>query len=140
MAVRGHREAMKGLRSFADGTERHVEQVVDDVVLTAAIRGEAKVRETIDTTPSDLSSRPKGNRNWTFTMRNRGDSRVSHRGRRRRVAVGWLDDRRKYFLIQEHGGRVGDKVVTPMNALVKSVQEMKAAIGIGLVSAGIRRK
>jgi hypothetical protein len=72
-------------------------------------------------------------------MRNRVDSKVNRRGRRRKVAVGWLDDRRKYFLIQEHGGRVGDKTVTPMGSLVNSVRAMKAAIDLGLVFNGFRR-
>lgn len=139
MAVRGHKEAMKGLRDFADGTEKHIEKTVDDVVLQAAEKGEDRIREVIDSTPSDLSRIPKGHRNWTFTMRNSVDSDVQHRGRKRKVVVGWLGKRQRYFLTQEYGGSLRGKHISAMRSLQASVETVKSSVNIGLVAAGIRR-
>lgn len=82
------------------------------------------MRNIVDTTPSDLSARHKGNRNWTFNMRNRMDTNVDMFRRGARIDLGWFTVRSSedYFAIQEYGGRVSrgplqGVVVSPMHAL-----------------------
>ena len=113
-----------GHKSLTDGLFRHLLQVdkrvvadVQEAALEAGIAGLEAARWTIDNTPSSLSP-GKPNRNWTFQMKHALDADVRRRGNTTTIRVGWLRTKKKYFLIQNDGGNLGEKVITPMNALM----------------------
>jgi hypothetical protein len=126
MPVVGFREAMNALKANCDAIDADHEARVDEIVLDAAIRGEETIRRTIDTTPSGLSP-GKDNRNWTFQMRNAVDSKVTKRGRIRKIQAGWLGLKEKYFLFQETGTDPEGKrpPIPPMHALVNANNEIR---------------
>jgi hypothetical protein len=119
--VKGHQKITKGLFDMLMAGERGMKADVQEAALEAAIAGEDKVREIIDTTESSLSP-GKDNRNWTFQMRQAVDSDVKRNGNTITVRTGWLQKKETYFLIQNDGGdlvRNGNTTtITPMNALM----------------------
>lgn len=114
------------LLGFLRETTQEMTNEVVEVALDATISAEEVVRRTIDTTPSDLSSVPKSNRNWTYNMRNTVDSKVTQTGNTIRLQVGWLPLPAKdnYIRIQEDGGNVNGKTVRAMSALTFAEREM----------------
>lgn len=78
------------------------ENAVDEVTLNATTASQEEMVFVIDSTPSALSPGKVG-RNWTREMRNRVDSKVAKRGRRRGVQAGWLSGQKTYFLDQDRG-------------------------------------
>lgn len=123
MPVNGIEEFRKGLRENFAACDAEFEARVDEIALVAADRALKEMQRTIDTTPSSLSP-GKDNRNWTFHMRQSLDAKVSQRGRKRGLSAGWLKDQEDYFLIQEDGGSVNGREVTPMHALENGFNEM----------------
>lgn len=119
----GRKEVNDGLQSWLMGMEKGMNKDVQEAALEAGIRGQARMEHVIDTTESSLSP-GKPNRNWTFNMRNSLDSKVDRRGHTITVQAGWLFNKEGYFLLQEHGGRIGDKEITAMNALDQGYNEM----------------
>lgn len=106
-------------------TENDALGMVEDTALEASIAGEEMIRKTIDITPSDLSRNPKGNRNWTYHMRNRVDSKVSRTGNTITIQMGWMGVKsdERYIGIQEYGGNVHGKTVSAMGSLTAGRSE-----------------
>jgi len=119
----GHQKITKGLSQMLLEGERKVKVDTQEAALEAAIAGEDKVREIIDTTESSLRE-GKDNRNWTFAMRQAVDSDVRRNGNTITVRAGWLQDKKGYFLVQNDGGSVNGTTITPMNALMEGHTEM----------------
>lgn len=119
----GRKEVNDGLRSWLMDLEKGVNRDTQEAALEAGVRGQAMMEHVIDTTDSALSP-GKPNRNWTFNMRNSLDSKVDRRGTTISVQAGWLHNKEGYFLLQEHGGKLGDKDITAMNALMAGHNEM----------------
>ena len=119
----GRKEVNDGLQSWLFGLERNMKADVQEAALEAGDRGQKMMEHTIDTTESALSP-GKPNRNWTFNMRNSLDAKVDQRGLTISVTIGWLQNKEDYFLVQEHGGDVGNRHITAMNSLVAGHDEM----------------
>jgi hypothetical protein len=115
--VIGHKALTQGLFQHLLEGEKAMKLDAQDAALEAAIAGEEAVRHTIDHTESSLSP-GKMNRNWTYAMHNAVDSRVDRNGNTISIRVGWLQTKKGYFLIQEHGGQVHGTTVEPMLALM----------------------
>lgn len=74
---------------------------------------------TISTTESSL--RPgKMNRIWTGAMYDDFDADVVQSGNRIRIRYGWIKSKKKYYLVQEHGGFFIGKTITPMHAMANA--------------------
>lgn len=121
---------LTGYKSITDGlfqqllaAEKGVKADAQEAALEAAIAGQEMVKHIINTTESSLSP-GKDNRNWTFHMNQSVDSEVRRNGNTITARIGWLKDQEFYFLVQEYGGDVGGKTVTPMNALMAGHVEM----------------
>jgi len=121
--LEGYKNITDGLFQQLLAAERGIKTDAQEAALEAAIAGEEMVRHIIDTTESSLSP-GKDNRNWTFHMRQAVDSDVRRNGNTITARIGWLKDQEFYFLIQEYGGDVSGKTVTPMNALMAGHTEM----------------
>lgn len=112
------------LRDGLLGWLRELGQEVNDTALEAALEaadeGLKTMQQTIDTTPSDLSSVPKSNRNWTFHMRDRMSNDVDKKGNTVTASFGWknVKNDENYFGVQEYGGSVQGKPVRAMSSLV----------------------
>lgn len=117
--VKNRVQMRKDMYSWLKEIQGDLDAEIQEAALKAAIAGIDAMRETVDTTPSDLSRTPKDNRNWTGHMRSLIDSDIQVRRDELVIRVGWLklsaDD--QYILIQEKGGSVQGKVITAMNAL-----------------------
>jgi|GEM_PF-6516195 hypothetical protein len=120
-----------GHKALTDGLFQHVLQAekgmmadVEEAALEAGVAGLEAARWTIDNTPSSLSP-GKPNRNWTFQMNQALDVDVRRNGNTTTIRVGWLRIKEKYFLIQNDGGNLGEKVITPMNALMNGQHAIK---------------
>ena len=119
----GRKEVNDGLQSWLMGLEKDMNRDVQEAALEAGVRGQAMMEHVIDTTESSLSP-GKPNRNWTFNMRNSLDSKVGRRGTTISVEAGWLYNKESYFQLQDKGGKLGDRIITPMNALMAGHNEM----------------
>jgi hypothetical protein len=119
----GRKEVNDGLQSWLFGLERNMNADVQEAALEAGVRGQAMMEHVIDTTESSLSP-GKPNRNWTFNMRNSLDAKVKRRGTTITVESGWLDNKEGYFLLQDKGGQLGERIITPMHALDQGYNEM----------------
>lgn len=119
----GRKEVNDGLQSWLMGLEKEMNKDVAEAALEAGVRGQAMMEHVIDTTESALSP-GKPNRNWTFKMRNALDSKVDRRGTTITVEAGWLYTKEGYFILQDKGGKLGDRIITPMNALMAGHNEM----------------
>lgn len=123
--VQGRTQLRRDLLGFTKGVVATKKKDVVEVALTAAVIGKNVGQNTIATTPSSLSHAPKDNRIWTGRMYDHYDADVKQTGRQIRVRYGWLTDKAKYFLTQEHGGKAFGKDVTPMHALTNSTVAVK---------------
>jgi hypothetical protein len=132
--VTGRTQMAAGINSWIDSLNAEMRADVQNTALEAAVVGLDAARTTIDTTPSSLSRFPKGNRNWTFEMNKALDSTVTMTGTKITIRVGWLNKKEAYFLIQEDGGQVRQKIVTPMHALLNADSAIRAT----LATKGIR--
>ena len=119
----GYQNIRDGLFAQLVQAEKNVKDDAQEAMLEAAIAGEEMVKHIINTTESSLSP-GKDNRNWTFHMNQAVDSEVKRNGNTITGRIGWLKDQEFYFLIQEDGGDVNGKTVTPMNALMAGQVEM----------------
>jgi len=113
----GHKALTDGLFQHILQGEKNMMRDVEEAALEAGVAGLEAARWTIDNTPSSLSP-GKPNRNWTFKMNQSLDADVKRNGNTTTIRVGWLHVHEKYFLIQNDGGSLGEKVITPMNALM----------------------
>lgn len=119
----GRKEVNDGLQSWLFGLEKQMKADVDEVALEAGVRGQKMMEHVIDTTESAL--RPgKDNRNWTFEMRNSMDAKVDKRGTTVSIRLGWLDNKEGYFLLQDYGGKLGDREIPAMHSLDQGFNEM----------------
>lgn len=113
---RGHKQVSDGLLGFVQDLEKHVLTETQDIALEAAIAGEKAMHDHIDVVPSSL--RPgKVGRNWTYLMNQSVTSDVRRRGNTITLRIGWLQTKRRYFLLQEYGTTKGDMTIKPMRAL-----------------------
>lgn len=126
--VTGRVEMMKGLRQHVLIAEKLLRLEAEEAALQAGIVGEQTVRSVIANTPSSLSRYPKNNRIWSGQMMNAVTSKVSRRGTVINIKVGWLTKKEGYFLIQDKGGTVQGKTVTPMNALAGAHTAMRESV------------
>lgn len=121
--IEGRKAFNDGLRDWLMELEKGVNRDAQEAALEAGIRGQAMMEHVIDTTDSSLSP-GKPNRNWTFNMRNSLDSKVNRRGTTISVEAGWLNNREGYFQLQDKGGDLGTRHITPMHALDQGYNEM----------------
>lgn len=85
--------------------------------IRAGTAAQQAMRRVIETTPSDISE-GKPDRVDTGYMRDRVDHNTTFRHQRYEVKFGWLQSRKKYFLVQDRGGiAFGKFQVTGMFAL-----------------------
>jgi hypothetical protein len=120
----GHKALTNGLFQHVLQAEKGMMADVEEAALEAGVAGLEAARWTIDNTPSALSP-GKPNRNWTFKMNQSLDADVRRSGNTTTIRVGWLRIKEKYFLIQNDGGNLGEKVITPMNALMNGQHAIK---------------
>lgn len=120
----GHKALTDGLFQHLLQGEKKMNADVGEAALEAGIAGLEAARWTIDNTPSSLSP-GKPNRNWTYEMNYSLDADVRRNGTTTTVRVGWLHNKQRYFLIQNDGGSLGEKVITPMNALMNGQHAIK---------------
>lgn len=120
----GRKALTDGLFQNILAQEKAMMKDVEEAALEAGVAGLEAARWTINNTPSSLSP-GKPNRNWTFKMNQSLDADVRRRGNTTTIRVGWLSVKEKYFLIQNDGGNLGEKVITPMNALMNGQNAIK---------------
>jgi hypothetical protein len=114
----GHKALTKGLIAHLTEQEMALKFDAWSAAVEAAAVGQEKIKWTIDHTESALVP-GKDNRNFTYEMNHSVDSRVDRNGNTISIRVGWLENKRGYFLIQEHGGqKPGGGTITPMLALM----------------------
>lgn len=118
--VEGRVQLRQGLRRFTQDTIVDQRKDLVETAKVAAVLAEASGKDTIWHTPSSLSSQPKDDRVWTGKMVDAYGADVTVVGKRITVRWGWIDTKKKYFLIQEYGGQAFGKTVTPMFALNNS--------------------
>ena len=126
--VVGRVPMMQALRQHVLAAEKLLRQEGEDAAIEAGIVGLETAREVIRTTPSSLSKYPKNNRIWTGQMIEALDTKVTRRGTTITVTVGWLKKKEGYFLIQDKGGQVQGRTVTPMNALAGAQTAMRESV------------
>ena len=115
--VQGRVQLRKNLNNFTKDALNQTRQGVIEDAKVAGILAQAAGQDTIWHTPSSLSREPKDDRVWTGRMVDHFMHDVTPVGRKIIVRYGWITDKAKYFLIQEYGGTVDGKTVTPMFAL-----------------------
>jgi hypothetical protein len=120
----GHHNISMGLEEMVMKLEWDVKTRTRMAADAAAIAGQHAAEWVIDNTPSDLSHKYKGDRNWTRNMRDSLDHKVTPSGDKIEVRAGWLVNQEGYFLTQEHGGLFNGTTITPMNALVAAHDAM----------------
>lgn len=118
--VGGRVQLRQDLLGFTKGATKNLRKELVEAGTVAAILAKAAGKDIIWHTPSSLSSQPKDDRVWTGKMVDSFDSDVTVVGSRVTVRWGWIDSKKKYFLIQEYGGEAFGKTVTPMFALAGS--------------------
>lgn len=132
--LQGRVQLRKGLLDYTKQVQDQILQTAEETGLEAAIEGLGVARETIATTPSSLSRYPKNNRIDTGLMYASLDADVRRVGGRIIIRVGWFPKRKKYFLVQEYGGRAFGKEVAPMFALTNAYAAIEKTLrngGIG---------
>lgn len=132
--VTGRVQMANGINAWIDSLNAEMKADVQTTALEAAVVGLETAKHTIDSTPSALSRYPKNNRNWTFEMNNALDAKVDAVGTKITIRVGWLNRKEAYFLVQEDGGQLKQKIITPMHALLNAKADMLAT----LATKGIR--
>lgn len=118
--VVGRVQLRQNLKAF---TAQALVNVRNDAVETGKVAGllaQAAGQDTIWHTPSSLSHEPKDDRVWTGRMVDHFEHDVTPVGNKVIVRYGWISDKAKYFLIQEYGGQVDGKTVTPMFAIANA--------------------
>ena len=123
--VEGRVQLRQGLRRFTKDTLVEQRKDVVETAKVAAVLAEATGKDVIWHTPSSLSHEPKDNRVWTGKMVDAFSADVTPVGNRVTVRWGWIDKKKKYFLIQEYGGQAFGKTVTPMFALAQTQTVVK---------------
>ena len=96
----GLRPTMNKFTAGIGGTLRVQSQ---RTAIRAGIAAQQAMRHVIETTPSDISE-GKPDRVDTGYMRDRVDHNTTFRHQRYEVKFGWLQSRKKYFLVQDQGG------------------------------------
>lgn len=127
--VEGRVQLSNSLLGFNKATKAAVRENAVETALTAGIIAKNVGQNTIATTPSDLSIEPKDNRIWTGAMYEAYDADVKQNGTRITVQWGWLSRKKKYFTVQELGGKVetrrGTIEVSGMHALTNSAMAVE---------------
>lgn len=117
--VVGRVELRKGLLGFSRRVLKEKKQDAQDTALIAAIIAKNTGQNVIATTESSL--RPgKMNRIWTGAMYEDYDADVVQTGNRIKIRHGWIKSKKKYYLVQEHGGFFIGKTITPMHAMAQA--------------------
>lgn len=121
----GRTQLRNGLLNHTKGVKNQINKDAADVALNAAIIAKNTGQNTIMTTPSDLSAKPKDNRYWHGDMYNDFDAAVEQRGNKITVRFGWINRKQAYYLIQEDGGEVhtrhrGTVTVSGMHAMTNA--------------------
>jgi len=123
--VVGRTQLRRGLLGFNRSVKTSSRGEAVEAALVAAIAGKNAGQNTIATTPSDLSREPKIGRIWTGAMYEDFDADVTQRGTSIIVKLGWINRKRKYYEIQEHGGvvntRRGAIEISGMHALTNAL-------------------
>lgn len=132
--VEGRVQLRQGLRRFTQGTKTELRKDLVETAKVASVLAEAAGKDVIWHTPSSLSNQPKDDRVWTGKMVDAFGADVTVTGRNITVRWGWIDQKKKYFLIQEYGGQAFGKTVTPMFALAQT----KTVVSNYLHSKGIQ--
>lgn len=132
--VTGRVQMANGINSWIDSLNAEMKADVQTTALEAAVVGLETAKWTIDHTASSLSHYPKNNRNWTHVMNQSLDAKVDAVGTKITIRVGWLNKKEAYFLVQEDGGQLKQKIITPMHALLNAKADMLAT----LATKGIR--
>lgn len=132
--VLGRVQLREALLGHTKGLKSQINKNAADTAFAASMVAKAVGRNTIATTPSDLSKEPKDNRIWTGAMYEAFDAEVNQRGNKITVRYGWIRNKKNYFLIQEDGGQVGSKTVTGMHAMTNA----QLAVERYLLSKGIK--
>lgn len=131
--VIGRVEMRKALKGFTEKAIRSKKSQAQDVALNGALLAKNVGQNTIATTESSL--RPgKMNRIWTGAMWEDFDADVVQTGNRIRIRYGWIKSKKKYYLVQEHGGFFIGKTITPMHAMANA----QLALDDYMKSKGIR--
>lgn len=118
--VGGRVQLRQGLMTFTKGTTKNLRRDLVETAKVAAVLAEASGKDVIWHTPSSLSHEPKDDRVWTGRMVDAFGADVTPVGRNVTIRWGWIDEKKKYFLIQEYGGQAFGKTVTPMFALAQT--------------------
>lgn len=107
---------MRGLSGHLKGADREMRNRTRESALKAAIRGQEAMEYTIMHTPSSIVP-GKSHRIDTGLMFDSLDAKVTETGHKITIRFGWLNKRKKYFMVQEHGGNLGSIQITGMFAL-----------------------
>lgn len=107
--VEGRVNLRKQLLNFTKQAKQEQKKEAVEAALVAGIIAKNTGQNTIATTPSDLSIKPKGNRIWTGAMWEDFDAEVDQRGNRITLKIGWIRKKKKYYTVQEYGGVVQTK-------------------------------
>ena len=118
--VIGRVQLRQNLRRFTRETVLSLRKDLLETAKVSAVLAEAAGKDTIWHTPSSLSSQPKDDRVWTGKMVDAFGADVSMTARTVTVRFGWIDTKKRYFLIQEYGGQAFGKTVTPMHAIANA--------------------
>jgi len=118
--VIGRVQLRQNLRKFTRETVMGLRKDLLETAKVSAVLAEAAGKDTIWHTPSSLSSQPKDDRVWTGKMVDAFGADVSMTARTVTVRFGWIDTKKRYFLIQEYGGQAFGKTVTPMHAIANA--------------------
>lgn len=117
--VVGRVQMRKSLLAFTRSATRKQQLEAQETALNAALLAKNVGQNTIATTESSL--RPgKMNRIWTGAMYEDFDADVVQTGNKIRIRYGWIRTKKKYYLVQEHGGFFIGKTITPMHAMANA--------------------
>lgn len=122
--VEGRVNLRKQLLNFTKQVKTQAKKEAVDTALVAGIIAKNTGQNTIATTPSSLSIKPKDNRIWTGAMYEDFDVEVDQRGNRITLKIGWIRKKKKYYTVQDRGGVVQTKrgpiTVTAMHAITNA--------------------
>lgn len=125
--VEGREQLLKGVLDTTKSYKAAMVRQVETDVLEVAQKGAESVRFSILTEPSAFVN--KNNRVYSGEMLNAVSFDSKKSGNQFTGRSGWVERKRQYFLIQEHGGMgTGDfsgRWVSPMNALMRAHRVMK---------------
>lgn len=115
--TKGDGDLRKTMNKFTAGVGGTLRVQSQKTAIRAGIAAQQEMRRVIENTPSDISP-GKPDRVDTGYMRDRVDQNVTFRHQRYEVKFGWLQSRKKYFLVQDQGGTAfGKYQITGMFAL-----------------------